>query len=96
MKISQCFSWVIFLTLKNEAFTNFEAFCTKVQREVVYFITNIHSYHSGVFENKNFEELCAQNGFTQNFLAPRYPQQNGQVERIKNLYMIQLLSSLRL
>ncbi|KAH0650271.1 hypothetical protein KY284_030183 [Solanum tuberosum] len=75
------FTWVIFLSHRNEAFANFEAFCRKVQREAGYFITTIHSDHGGEFENKAFEEFCAQTGFTQNFSSPRSPQQNGVVER---------------
>jgi len=75
------FTWVIFLSHKNEAFANFEVFCRKVQREASYFITTIHNDHGGEFENKAFEEFCAQNGFTQNFSSPRSPQQNRVVER---------------
>lgn len=75
------FTWVIFLIHKNEAFTNFEVFCRKVQREARYFITTIHSDHGGEFENKAFEDFCAQNGFAQNFSSPRSPQHNEVVER---------------
>lgn len=39
-------------------------FAKKVQREVGYYITTIHSDHGGEFENKTFEEFYAQNGFT--------------------------------
>lgn len=41
------FTWVIFLSHKIKAFTNFEAFCTRVQRIAGYFITTICSDHGG-------------------------------------------------
>lgn len=63
-----------FLTQKNEDFANFEVFHRRFQREASCFITIIHSYHGGEFENKAFEEIYAQNGFTQNFCLPRSPQ----------------------
>jgi len=44
------FTWVIFLTHKNEV-ANFEVFCRKAQREEVILLT-IHSDHGGKFENK--------------------------------------------
>ncbi|XP_016581749.1 uncharacterized protein LOC107879164 [Capsicum annuum] len=40
-----------------------------------------HSDHREEFENKAFEEYCAQNGYSQNFSSPRSPQQNSMVER---------------
>ncbi|KAH0672766.1 hypothetical protein KY284_023853 [Solanum tuberosum] len=62
------------------AFVIVDDFSRKVQREASYFITTIHNDHGGEFENKAFEEFCAQNRFTQNFSSPRSPQQNGVVE----------------
>lgn len=67
------FTWVIFLTHKNEAIYNFEVFCRKFQREACYFIITIHSDHGGDFENKAFEEFCAKNDFLENFSSPRSP-----------------------
>lgn len=58
------FTWLIFPTHKNNFFTNFEAFCKTVQREACYFITTIHTDHGGEFENKAFEDICTQKGFT--------------------------------
>lgn len=43
---------VIFLTPKNEALINLKTFCRSVQREEGYFITTIHTNHSGEFKNK--------------------------------------------
>ena len=77
------FTWVIFITHKSEAFFNFETFCKRVQREAGYCITTIHSDHGSEFENKAFEEFCAQNGFTQKFSSPISPQQNGVIKRKK-------------
>ncbi|KAF3658542.1 hypothetical protein FXO37_14369 [Capsicum annuum] len=73
-------TWVMFLTHKHETFINFDIFCRKVQREARHFITYVHSNHGGEFENKAFEEYCAQNGFSRNFSSPRSHYQNGVVE----------------
>lgn len=56
----------MFLTHKNEDFNNFEMFCRKTQREAGYFITYVHRSHGGEFKNKDFEDYCAQNGYSQN------------------------------
>lgn len=45
-----CFTWIIFLTHKDEALKNFKIFCKKVQREIGYYISTIQSDHGGEFE----------------------------------------------
>jgi len=80
------FTWVIFLSHKNEAFANFEVLNKKVYREVGYFISTIQSDHGGEFENKSLEEFYDQHRFTQYFPSPRKSQQNGVVE-MKNRYL---------
>lgn len=44
------FTWIIILSHKHETFRNFDVFYKKIQREVRYFITSIHSDHVGKFE----------------------------------------------
>ena len=74
-------SWVLFLTHKDESFKVFKVFCKKVQNEKGVSIVSIRSDHGGEFENELFENFCEENGINHNFSTPRTPQQNGVVER---------------
>nr|CAN62159.1 hypothetical protein VITISV_041771 [Vitis vinifera] len=75
------YTWVLFLSQKNEAFYGFSKFCNKVQNEKGFTITCIRSDHGREFENINFEDYCNEHGINHNFSTPRTPQQNGVVER---------------
>jgi len=75
------FTWVMFLSHKDDALKNFEVFCKKVQREKGYYISTIRSDHGGEFESRAFENFCNDQGISHNFSSPRSPQQNGVVER---------------
>ena len=68
------YTWVLFLSQKNEAFYEFSKFCNKVQNENVFTITCIRSDHGREFENIDFEKYCNEHGINHNFLAPRTPQ----------------------
>ena len=73
------YTWVLFLSQKNEAFFEFSKFCNKVQNEKVFTITCIRSDHEWEFENIDFGDYFNEHGINHNFLAPRTPQQNGVV-----------------
>ena len=75
------YTWVLFLSQKNEAFYEFSKSCNKVQNENDFAITCIRSDHGREFENINFEDYCNEHGIDHNFSAPRTLQQNGVVER---------------
>ena len=75
------YTWVLFLSQKNEAFYEFSKFCNKVQNEKGFIITCIRTNHGREFGNIDFEDYCNEHDINQNFLAPRTPQQNGVVER---------------
>lgn len=75
------FTWVLFLTHKNEAHIAFVKFCKKAQNEIGCTITSIRSDRGREFDNHDIEKYCDDHGFTHNFSAPRTPQQNGAVER---------------
>ena len=45
------YTWVYFLTLKNESFEFFKAFAKKVENEKSLKIVNIRSDHGGEFVN---------------------------------------------
>ena len=78
------FTWVFFLTHKNEACNIFKAFCKRVENEKSLSIVSIRSDHGGEFVNSSFDNFCLSKGYSHNFSAPRTPQQNGVVEREKH------------
>ena len=53
----------------------------KVENENSLKVVKIRSDHRGEFINADFESFCLENGYSQNFSAPRTPQQNGGVSR---------------
>ena len=65
------YTWVLFLSQKNEAFYELSKFCNKVQNEKGFSITSIRSDHMREFENIDFEEYCNEHGIDHNFSAPR-------------------------
>ncbi|WP_368736198.1 DDE-type integrase/transposase/recombinase, partial [Pseudomonas aeruginosa] len=75
------FTWVIFLTHKDETFYLCEVWSKKVMNEKDLKIKAMRSDHGREFENSSFEQYCDNNGIDHNFSAPRTPQQNGVVER---------------
>ena len=75
------YTWVFFLSQKNDTFDTFRTFTKKVQNELELKIKTIRSDHGGEFENHDFTNLCDELGITHQFSAPRTPQQNGVAER---------------
>ena len=86
-------TWVIFLKFKDEALLIFENFGKPVKKKG-YTITSVRSDHGGEFNNDAFEILCNNNGYDQNFPAPRTPQQNVVVER-KNRTLQEMARTMR-
>ena len=78
------YTWVLFLSKKNETFYEFLKFCNKVQNEKGFGIACIRSDHGREFENVDFENYCNKNGIDYNFSVRRTRQQNRVVER-KNI-----------
>ena len=56
------YTWVLFLSQKNETFYEFSKFCNKVQNEKGFTITCIRSDHGREFENIDFEDYCNEHG----------------------------------
>ena len=75
------FTWVFFLSHKNEAFHTFASDSKRVQNEKGYTINSIRSDRGGEFSCEPLESYCEEHGILHNFFAPRTPQQNGVVER---------------
>ncbi|KAK2980844.1 hypothetical protein RJ640_020496 [Escallonia rubra] len=72
--------WVLFLTHKDEAFEKFFNLVKQFQNEKELKLVKIRSDHGGEFE-KYFIPFCIQNDISNEFSAPRTPQQNGVVEK---------------
>ena len=56
------FTWVFFLTNKNEAFNKFQIFYRKIKQDGKYKIFNIQSDHGGEFQNNEFDQFCRTQG----------------------------------
>ena len=67
------FTWVYFLTHKDEALHTFIRHCKKVQNEKGLTLINVRSDHDGEFENHGFESFCNEHGYGHNFSDPRTP-----------------------
>ena len=48
------FTWVLFLSHKNEALSHFKHLCNKIQTKKRYVLKSIRSDHGGEFENLEF------------------------------------------
>lgn len=75
------YTWVCFLTYKNDALPAFINHYRKAENEKGFFIVSIRSDHGGKFKGDEFENYCNEKGLDHNFSTPRTPQQNGVVER---------------
>ena len=67
------YTWVLFLSQKNETFYEFSKFCNKIQSEKGFAITYIRSDHGREFKNVDFENYSNEYGIDHNFLTPRTP-----------------------
>jgi len=68
------FTWVIFLSSKDETFDEFVSFAKRVQKYSGNQIIHIRSDHGTELENSRFDDFCKENGMDHNFSAPRTPQ----------------------
>nr|KYP35691.1 Retrovirus-related Pol polyprotein from transposon TNT 1-94 [Cajanus cajan]KYP38474.1 Retrovirus-related Pol polyprotein from transposon TNT 1-94 [Cajanus cajan] len=83
------FTWVAFISHKDNAFKAFRIISKRIQNEKDLKIKSLRSDHGGEFQNESFQTFCEENGINHNFSVPRTPQQNGVVER-KNRSLIEL------
>ena len=75
------YTWVLFITHKDETFNVFKKFYKRVTNLKNLSVISIRSDHGTEFENQYFDHFCTKHGIDHNFSAPRTPQQNGVVER---------------
>lgn len=74
------YTWVLFLRTKDEAFKEFEKLIKNLETKYSLNLIRIRSDHGTEFQ-KDFITFCNQKGISNEFSAPRTPQQNGVVER---------------
>ncbi|CAN1270689.1 Retrovirus-related Pol polyprotein from transposon TNT 1-94 [Linum perenne] len=67
------FTWVFFLTHKDEALEKFKAFVEMRNNEQNSKLACIRSDHGGEFDSEAFEEFCDARGIQHTFSAPRTP-----------------------
>nr|GFA41741.1 putative ribonuclease H-like domain-containing protein [Tanacetum cinerariifolium] len=82
------FSWVFFLTHKNETFRILEEFITLVENQFNHRVKCIRCDNGTEFKNANLIALCATKGIKRDYSNARTPQQNGVSER-KNKTLIE-------
>jgi len=75
------YTWILFLTSKNDAYKAFKKLAKVLHNENENSIKQIRSDHGGEFQNANFDRFCEKHGIIHSYYAPRTPQQNGVVER---------------
>ena len=67
------YTWVCFLSHKNDVFKAFENFSRRVQKEKDFCISSIRSDHGTKFENEFFKMFCNKNGISHTFSSSRTP-----------------------
>ena len=82
------YTWVKFLHSKDEAPQIIIDHLTKTQNTAQENVVALRSDNGTEFRNALLENFFVENGITQEFFAPRTPQQNGVVER-KNRTLIE-------
>lgn len=75
------YTWVFFLKNKSEAASEIINFVKRMETLNGKLIRMIRSDNGTEFRNATLESFCEEKGISQNFSAPRTPQQNGIAER---------------
>ena len=75
------FTWVFFLEYKNQAFSHFQIFRKRVEKEKDSSILRIRNDRGGEFNSQAFITYCEEHGIKNELSCPRTPQQNGVVEK---------------
>ncbi|KAL3524949.1 hypothetical protein ACH5RR_013321 [Cinchona calisaya] len=75
------YTWVLFLTHKNEDFKNFVKLFSKIQNLLNLRIIRLRTDNRAKFKFGDFFEFSDHNGISHEFLVVRVPEQNGVVKR---------------
>nr|GEU56391.1 putative ribonuclease H-like domain-containing protein [Tanacetum cinerariifolium] len=82
------FSWVFFLTTKDETSTILKTFITGIENQINHKVKIIRSDNRTEFKNHDLNQLCRMKGIKREFSVARTPQQNGIAKR-KNMTLIE-------
>ncbi|GJZ22909.1 putative ribonuclease H-like domain-containing protein [Tanacetum coccineum] len=82
------FSWVFFLTTKDETSEILKKFIKEVENLVDKKVKIIRSDNGTEFKNKVMDDFCREKGIKREYSVARTPQQNGVAER-KNMTLIE-------
>ena len=83
------YSWVYFMTSKDEAFGHFRSLVLRLSVDLLGALKAIRSDNGIEFKNASFDHFCTEIGIENQFSSPRVPQQNGVVER-KNRTLVEM------
>ncbi|GJV96386.1 putative ribonuclease H-like domain-containing protein [Tanacetum coccineum] len=83
------FSWVFFLTTKDETSGILKTFITKIENQLDHKVKVIRSDNGTEFKNSIMNQFCEIKGIKREFSMARTPQQNGVAER-KNRTLIKV------
>ena len=83
------FTWVLFLSHKNDTLSAFLRLYKQISNEKNFRIIKIRSDHSAEFDNHDFEKFYTENRIDHNFSVSRTPQQNRVIER-KNRTLVDI------
>nr|GEV73266.1 hypothetical protein [Tanacetum cinerariifolium] len=88
------FTWVFFLTTKNETSPILKTFITGLENQLSLKVKVIRSDNGTEFKNHDLNQFCGRKGIKREFSVPRTPQQNGIAER-KNRTLIEAIKTMR-
>lgn len=73
-------SWVYFLSEKSQAFSFFQKFKARVEKESRFYLNFLRN-DRGEFTSNDFKDFCSSNGIKKELTTTYTPQQNGTIER---------------
>ena len=75
-------SWVYFISHKYQAFSCFQKFKVRVEKESGHYLKVLRTNRGGEFTSNEFKEFCSSHGIKKE-LSTAYTQQNGVADRKK-------------
>ncbi|GJX37795.1 putative ribonuclease H-like domain-containing protein [Tanacetum coccineum] len=85
---SLLFSWVFFLSTKDETSGILKTFITGIENQINHKVKIIRCDNGTEFKNNDINQFCGMKGIKREFSVARTPQQNGVAER-KNRTLIE-------
>ena len=74
-------SWVYFISQKSQAFSYFQKFKVRVEKESRYYLKVLRTDRGGEFTSNEFKEFSSSYGITKELNTAYTPQKNGVAER---------------